>query len=212
MFGLVARSRNMDKNFPLDVNQITPDAAYGLESHNKPAFKESIGRALKNRILQSLARSMPGATGFRIWAHRQRGVKIGERVHIASDVMMETAYPQWISIGNDVQVGIRCLIIAHIHSLLPHEEDLSNYVSVKIEDEVYLGAGSIILPNVTIGRGAVITAGSVVTRSIPAMTMVQGNPAKAVARCGIPLLWDTPIKKFYLNLKPIPRAARDTDR
>jgi len=46
-------------------------------------------------------------------------------------------------------------------------------------------------------------AGSVVTRSIPPLTMVQGNPAKPVARCGSALLWDTPIKEFYSKLRPL---------
>ena len=50
---------------------------------------------------------------------------------------------------------------------------------------------------------AVVMAGSVVTRSIPPLTMVQGNPAKPVARCGSALLWDTPIKEFYSKLRPL---------
>src|SRR5260370_15087448 len=72
-----------------------------------------------------------------------------------------------------------------------------------MEDDAYIGPAAVILPHVRIGRGAVVTAGSVVTRSVPPMTMVQGNPAKVVARCGIPLTWETPIKKFYSNLRPL---------
>jgi acetyltransferase-like isoleucine patch superfamily enzyme len=117
--------------------------------------------------------------------------------------MIETAHPEWVSIGNNVQIGERCLILAHIHSLPPRKSELDQYVSVKIEDDVYVGAASVILPYVKIRRGAVVTAGSIVTQSIPPMTMVQGNPARPVARCGMPLVWDTPIKKFYASLKPI---------
>jgi serine acetyltransferase len=83
------------------------------------------------------------------------------------------------------------------------EKELNGFTSVFIDDDVYIGPAAVILPHVRIGRGAVVTAGSVVTRSIPPMTMVQGNPAKPVARCRVPLTWDTPIKKFYANLKPI---------
>lgn len=173
------------------------------ESDIRETQRESIFAAVCNRILQALARSLPGAFTFRVWAHRARGVKIGSNVRIAADVMIETAHPEWVSIGNNVQIGERCLILAHIHSLPPRKSELDRYVSVKIEDDVYIGAASVILPYVKIGRGAVVTAGSIVTQSIPPMTMVQGNPARPVARCGMPLVWDTPIKKFYATLKPI---------
>jgi acetyltransferase-like isoleucine patch superfamily enzyme len=139
-------------------------------------------------------------------------VKIGERVHIAFDVMIETAYPQWVSIGNNVQLGVRCLILAHIHSLPPRREELEDFVSVRIEDDAYIGPASVILPHVRIGRGAVVAAGSVVTHSVPPMTMVQGNPAEPVARCGVPLTWETPIKKFYLNLKPLDANSKRKNR
>jgi serine acetyltransferase len=61
----------------------------------------------------------------------------------------------------------------------------------------------IILPNVVIGHGAVVTAGSVVTRSVPPMTVVQGNPAVPVARCGIPFTPTTTSKEFARRLKPL---------
>jgi acetyltransferase-like isoleucine patch superfamily enzyme len=174
-----------------------------IQDNKRDCPQEFVFRAVANRLLQSLARFMPGAFTFRVWAHRKRGVKIGNRVHIASDVMIETAYPQWVSIGNNVQIGVRCLILAHIHSLPPQKSETRDHVSVRIEDDCYIGPASVILPHVRIGRGAVVAAGSVVTRSVPAMTMVRGNPAVPIARCRVPLTWDTPVKVFYLNLKPM---------
>jgi acetyltransferase-like isoleucine patch superfamily enzyme len=172
---------------------------------------ESLIAGVKNRLLQTLARSMPGGFTFRVWAHRMRGVAMGTRVHIAPDVLIETAYPQWVSVGNNVQLGTRCMILAHMHSLPPRKSSLNNYFSVRIEDDVYIGPGVIILPNVRIGRGAVVTAGSVVSRSVPPMTMVQGNPAQPIARCGVALTWDVPLKTFYLNLKPLQRSGGDVN-
>ena len=52
--------------------------------------------------------------------------------------------------------------------------------SVTIEDDVWIGAGAIILPGVTIGRGAIVAAGAVVTRTVAAMTVVAGVPAAAI--------------------------------
>ena len=49
---------------------------------------------------------------------------------------------------------------------------------IVIEDDVWIGTGSIILPGVKIGKGAVVAAGSVVTKDVEAFTVVAGNPAK----------------------------------
>jgi serine acetyltransferase len=66
----------------------------------------------------------------------------------------------------------------------------------------------IILPNVTIGRGAVVTAGSVVTQSVPPMTIVQGNPAVPIANCGIPLSPpEITLKEFSRRLRPLDKKS-----
>jgi serine acetyltransferase len=78
---------------------------------------------------------------------------------------------------------------------------------VKIEEDVFVGPGSIILPNVVIGRGSVVTAGSVVTRSVPPMTVVQGNPAVPIARCGVSLVPGVTLKEFSKNLRPFTSRA-----
>jgi acetyltransferase-like isoleucine patch superfamily enzyme len=69
----------------------------------------------------------------------------------------------------------------------------------------------VILPDLTIGYGAVVTAGSVVSRSVPPLTMVQGNPARPIARSAIPLGLQTPLHEYYRQLTPIrpPRPATD---
>jgi acetyltransferase-like isoleucine patch superfamily enzyme len=52
--------------------------------------------------------------------------------------------------------------------------------SVIIEDNVWIGGGSIILPGVTIGSGAVIGAGSIVIKSVPPFSVAVGNPARVI--------------------------------
>jgi acetyltransferase-like isoleucine patch superfamily enzyme len=164
---------------------------------------------IRNRILQALAGFMPGNQTLRPRLHRWRGVAIGKNVRIGSGVVIETAFPGWVSIGNGVQIGLRAMIIAHTHSVVPPVSrggGKGSYVSVRIEDEVYIGPGAIVLPRVTLGRGAVVTAGSVVSASVAPLTMVQGNPARPVAHCGVPLTASTPLKEFFRQLKPIHRS------
>ena len=152
---------------------------------------------IRNRLLQWLARFAPGATTLRVRMHRWRGVTIGEGVFIGTDALIETGYPQLVVIGNHVGIGIRCVIIGHMNGPLPAAP------TVRIEDEAFIGPGALILPNVTIGRGAVVTAGSVVTKSVPPLTLVQGNPAKPIGRCGVPFSKGVDLKTFYAKLRPI---------
>ena len=157
--------------------------------------RENLFFAPIKRLLQIMARSCPGATTLRVWLHRWRGVKIGKRVWIGYDAMIETSYPHLVEIQDGALVGIRATIIAHF----------CESRGVIIGAGAVLGPGVIILPNVTIGEGAVVTAGSVVTCSVPPMTVVQGNPAKPIARVGVMLGAATSLKQFSTHLKPLGR-------
>jgi acetyltransferase-like isoleucine patch superfamily enzyme len=151
---------------------------------------------LKNRILQALARHAPGATSWRVWLNRWRGVHIGENVWIGYDAIIETSRPDLVTIRDRATIQIRATIIAHFREQL----------GVVIEEDATIGPGTIILPNVTIGRGSVVTAGSVVTKSVPPKTMVQGNPARPIATVEIPLRMDVSLKQFGKGLRPIRKS------
>lgn len=63
----------------------------------------------------------------------------------------------------------------------PNKIDLGDR-PVRIDDDAWIAAGSIILKGVTVGRGAIVGAGSVVTHDVPPMTVVAGNPARVIRR------------------------------
>lgn len=161
-------------------------------------MSEGILRGLANRILQHLARILPGAETLRVALHRARGVKIGKNVWIGYDAILDTSRPYLITLEDGSAIGMRATIIAHFRELQ----------GVKVEQDAFIGPGVIILPNVVIGRGAVVTAGSVVTQSVPPMTVVQGNPAVPVAKCGVPLRMDVTLKQFSRRLKPLEPSGR----
>jgi acetyltransferase-like isoleucine patch superfamily enzyme len=84
-----------------------------------------------------------------------------------------------IVIGDDVALGphVKIFTATHDYSTI----DLKDVAeSVTVEDNAWVGGGTIILPGVTIGRGAIIGAGSVVTKDIPAFSVAVGNPARVV--------------------------------
>ena len=160
-------------------------------------MKENPLRGVFSRIFQHLARILPGAQSLRVVLHRARGVKIGKGVWIGYDVILETSRPHLITIEDGSSIGMRATIIAHFRGA----------VGVKIERDAFIGPGVIILPNVVIGQGAVVTAGSVVSQSVPPMTVVQGNPAVPVARCGVPLVENVTLKEFSRRLRPLPSCV-----
>lgn len=161
-------------------------------------MKENAFRGLANRILQHLARIMPGAQSLRVTLHRWRGVHIGKNVWIGYDVVLDTSRPHLITLEDGCSLSMRVTVIAHFRETQ----------GVKVEQDAFVGPGVIILPNVVIGRGAVVTAGSVVSRSVEPMTVVQGNPAVPVARCGVPLKMNVSLKEFSRRLKPISSSAQ----
>ncbi|MCW3787477.1 acyltransferase [Plebeiibacterium sediminum] len=109
-----------------------------------------------------------------------------------------------IYIGNDTRIGIGSVLIGPVHignnirlaqnvviSALNHNyEDVSLPISnqgvvtkeVYIGDETWIGANTVILPGVFIGKHCVVAAGSVVTKSVPSYTVVAGNPAKIIKK------------------------------
>ena len=149
---------------------------------------ENVLTGLRNRVLQELARFLPGARTLRVWLHRQRGVEIGEGAWIGYDCVLETSRPHLIRIGRNSMISIRVMLVAHFRG----------EVGITIEDDVFVGPGAIILPYryCVNGRGCVVTAGSVVTSSVAPQTVVQGNPARPIAICGVTLVGDASMRTF----------------
>src|SRR5439155_6248850 len=98
-------------------------------------MSESPIRGLKNRILQELARIAPGARSVRVWLHRWRGVKLGRRVWIGYDCVLETSQPELITVGDDAILSVRALLVAHFRGV----------VGITIEDQAFIGPGAIVL-------------------------------------------------------------------
>lgn len=93
--------------------------------------------------------------------------------------------------GGKIEIGNDCLISQHITMVTSNHEILKGskiskqgwtYINnhIIIENDVWIGANSVILPGVTIKKGAVIAAGSVVTKDVPSYAIVVGNPAKII--------------------------------
>lgn len=157
---------------------------YGLARH-LPVWVAPGGsffRALRG----AAARPLLGRCGHGVVIGRGAAFENPEEIRIGDHSAL--GINAWIQgpveIGADVMMGANCEIYSHNHVFhridVPMRKQGFSESRVSIGDDVWIGSRVIILPGVTIGRGAVIGAGSVVPRSIPEYAVAAGNPARVV--------------------------------
>lgn len=135
----------------------------------------SFWKVLKCFLVVQSARYIPWIP-VKNWMYRTfLGMKIGEKTAVALMVMMDTMYPERISIGSNSIIGYNTTILAHEY--LINEYRLGN---VSIGNEVMIGANCTILPGVTIGDGAIVSAGTLVHKNVPPGAFVGGNPMEII--------------------------------
>ncbi len=105
-------------------------------------------------------------------------VSIGKNVVINSDCLMMAA--GGITIEDEVMIAANAQLISNNHDL--DNRWIITCKPIRICRRAWIGAGATILPGVTIGENAVVGAGSVVTKSVEANTIVAGNPARVIRR------------------------------
>ena len=141
--------------------------------------------------------------GTYIFENEYGKISIGNNTYIAGGLFISI---HEIEIGNDVMISWGCTFADHNSHPVNWEErkediinrnsgindgsmdkykDWSKVISKKIlvKDKAWIGFNAIILKGVTIGEGAIVAAGSVVSKDVPDFTMVGGNPAKFIKSC-----------------------------
>lgn len=117
---------------------------------------------------------------------RKLGCKVGKEVFIGDHVIVDLNHSDLIIIEDNVHIASGC-------RLLCHQRDLSDYCigddysdlgyklsEIHLRKGCLIGMESFILPGVTVGEGAIVGAGSLVTKDIPAWTIASGHPAKVI--------------------------------
>jgi galactoside O-acetyltransferase len=112
-------------------------------------------------------------------------MRIGNRLSANTNVLIDASDKGEIIIGNDVIIGPNVVIRASNHVYdrvdIPIREQGHSGGKIVIEDDVWIAANAVVLPDVVIGKGAVVAAGAVVTSDVPPYQIVGGVPAKKIA-------------------------------
>ena len=139
-------------------------------------------RAARRALVNELVRAADGAAtimpGF--FCDYGDNIRLGARAFInANSVFLDCAE---IVIGDDFQCGPAVQLLTPEHPLdaTERKSGLEHARPIRIGDDVWLGGGSIVLAGVSIGDRAVVGAGAVVTKDVPADVVVAGNPARVI--------------------------------
>jgi acetyltransferase-like isoleucine patch superfamily enzyme len=136
----------------------------------------------RKKIFKLIAKYFP-YNGVRVGALRQAGYQIGRHVYIGEELHITDDLSG--NSGTRLIIGDRVAIAQRVTIILASDPNWSKLVTkvecirgtVCIKNDAWIGAGSIILPNITVGEQAIVGAGSVVTKDVLPATIVVGNPA-----------------------------------
>ncbi|UAL51945.1 MULTISPECIES: acyltransferase [Metabacillus] len=132
-------------------------------------------KVVRNFIVIQVARYTPFLS-LKSWMYRSLlGMKVGKHTSFALMVMLDVMFPEKIKVGRNTVIGYNTTLLAHEY--LIREYRLGDIV---IGDEVMIGANSTVLPGVEIGDGAVVSAGTLVHKDVPAGAFVGGNPMRVI--------------------------------
>ncbi|MFA9559576.1 DapH/DapD/GlmU-related protein [Evansella sp. AB-rgal1] len=135
----------------------------------------SFWKVLKNVIVILIARYTP-FLGVKNWLYRTfLRMKVGDKTAVALMVVMDIMFPEKITIGKNTIIGFNSTILAHEYLIKEYRIG-----EVHIGSNVMIGANSTILPGVEIGDGAIVSAGTLVHKDVPAGYFVGGNPMQVI--------------------------------
>lgn len=131
----------------------------------------SFWKVMKNFIIIQIARYTPFLS-VKNWLYRTfLRMEVGKKTSFALMVMPDIMFPEKITVGDNSIIGYNTTLLAHEY--LIREYRLGEIV---IGNEVMIGANTTILPGVTIGDGAIVSAGTLVHKDVPGGAFVGGNP------------------------------------
>ena len=185
----------MGKNFSLTFRFFRKIGLYYSEEEYGQVsfafFMLKIYRTYRNAfisrfLMESFIMTPISVRKWRPWLVRRMGAHVGKNVAIGDHVRIDSGHADMIYIEDYVQLTGGCRVLAHKRDLTDyHVGDNAADFGYKVEPVrlckgCQIGMESMIMPGVTVGEGAIVGAGSLISKDIPAWTIAVGRPAKVV--------------------------------
>jgi len=152
-------------------------------------------RFVNQRMFMFLVKLRDSLLYLRTWYFRTvYGMNIAPDVRISFKSRIDKTNPKGLTIGSKTMIAFDAIILAHDYASRRHS------AKTVIGEKCFIGCGSIIMPNITIGDHSVVAAGSVVTKDVPPNCIVAGNPAKVI-KTGIDTIAYGMLSEEYLDSK-----------
>ncbi len=142
--------------------------------HTPEELREIMGRLIGKKVDDTFRLFPPFYTDF------GKNITIGKNVFINSGCHFQDQ--GGITIGDDSLIGHNVVLATINHDLEPEKNRKNHYAPITIGKHVWIGSNATVLAGVTIGDWAVVAAGAVVTKDVPAYTVVGGVPAKVLKK------------------------------
>ena len=132
-------------------------------------------RFINQNMFMVLVRIRNSLLSARTWYYRTvYGMNIDKSVRLSFKSRIDKTNPKGLSIGEKTMVTFDAIVLSHDYASRRHA------AKTVIGTHCFIGCGSIIMPNVTVGDHVIVAAGSVVTKDVPSYCIVAGNPAKVI--------------------------------
>lgn len=135
-------------------------------------MKEAVARILDKEVPDSVRIRQPFYMDF------GKNIQFGEDVFVNASVHMQDQ--GGIRIGDRALIGHQVVFATLDHGLTSTKRNNLHPAPIVLENDVWIGSNAVILKGVTIGEGAIVAAGSVVTKDVPANVVVGGSPARVI--------------------------------
>lgn len=176
-------------------------------SHKNRSHMQEFNRSKREEyyLRDKIMREVFGSVGDNSMVEQPILIDYGAHIHIGDNfyanydcIFMDAAE---IRIGNDVLIGPRVSLLTTSHPVgaKARRSGLEYALPITIEDDVWIGGNTTVLPGVRIGKASIIGAGSVVTGDIPSGVMAAGNPCRVLRRLTEDdnIYWDEKVQEYY---------------
>ncbi len=132
-------------------------------------------RFVNQKMFMTLVRIRNSLLYARTWYYRTvYGMNIAPDVRLSFKSRIDKTNPKGLTIGEKTMVTFDAIVLSHDYASRRHA------AKTVIGTHCFIGCGSIIMPNITVGNHVIVAAGSVVTKDVPDNCIVAGNPAKVI--------------------------------